>query len=436
MKSIVLEEVVTMIAKKRSGNRRWFVCIQLAFIIMVNYLDRGNLGVVLPQIQKEFALSNSQLGLVMSAFQWTYAFANVTMGFAVDFIGPRWLIMVAGLGWTICAASTGFAQGLLGLLTARALLGLMESPMFPAGIRIVSTWFPDRERAVAISFYEIATSTGNLLAPLLAAILAQLFGWRIMFSVIAALTIPLLVFWAFFYREPDADPKLSRREYDYIQAGISQLGKGQRPNITQWLLLLTHWRTWIMIAGGMSLAGTHSFLLWLPNYLQTVLHFSLIDAGKTLSIFGVFHIVGIIFGSFLSDRLVCLNVSVIRARTLVLSSGVFSGGIILASVVLTSSLPPFLVLISLGYFFLGTGVTSWWALVPVVAPSVELVASLGSLQNGGLFLGMALSPLLNGWLLDKGCGYSVLMAFPAAFGAMAAVLYGYILPKYVNKNKN
>nr|WP_269110950.1 MFS transporter [Acetobacter senegalensis] len=428
-----METSTPVTAKRRSGHRRWFVCSQLALIIMVNYLDRGNLGVVLPQIQKEFALSNSQLGLVMSAFQWTYAFANVAMGFAVDFIGPRWLILIAGMGWTICAASTGIAQGLLGLVAARALLGLMESPMFPAGIRIVTTWFPDRERAVAISFYEIATSTGNLLAPLLAAILAQLFGWRVMFLTIAALTIPLLGFWAFFYREPEADPKLSRREYDYIQSGISQSGMGRRPGITQWLFLLTQWRTWIMITGGMSLAGTQSFLLWLPNYLQLVQHFSLLEVGKTLSVFGLFHIAGIILGSFLSDRLVRRNVPVLRARTLVLSAGAFCGGIMLAFVALTSSLPPLLVLVSSGYFFLGIGVTSWWALVPVAAPRAELVASLGSLQNGGLFLGMALSPLLSGWLLDHGYGYGVLMVFSSAFGAMAAVLYGYVLPRYADK---
>jgi len=188
--------------------RRWTIGGLLGLLIVVNYLDRGNLSIALPAIRHDWSLTNLQVGIILSAFQWTYAFANVPMGWAVDRFGPRRVIIAAGLAWTISAAATGISTGLAGLVAIRAALGLAESPMFPAGIKVVDSWFPHREKAVGVALFEVAVQIGLAAAPILGALLVVRFGWRLMFVIIGALSLVPLLIWVRSYRQPEQDPGL------------------------------------------------------------------------------------------------------------------------------------------------------------------------------------------------------------------------------------
>ena len=45
----------------------------LSFALLINYVDRGSIGIAAPLIQKDFALSASEMGWVLAAFFWAYA---------------------------------------------------------------------------------------------------------------------------------------------------------------------------------------------------------------------------------------------------------------------------------------------------------------------------------------------------------------------------
>lgn len=406
--------------------RRWATGGLLGLVIVVNYLDRGNLSIALPVIRHDWSLSNLQVGIILSAFQWTYAFANVPMGWAVDRFGPRRVIIAAGLAWTLAAAATGLATGLAALVGLRAFLGLAESPMFPAGIKVVDSWFPHREKAVAVASFEVAVQIGLAVAPILAALLIVSLGWRLMFAAIGALSVLPLLIWFFAYREPENDPALNPEERLLIMSGRKQTVSAP-PSFAEWRGLFTQHQTWAMIAGGLSFAGMQSFYAWLPIYLHQTRHFSLVKAGSSVSLLGLAGIAGVITGALLSDLAIRRGWQVLAARRLLVVTGSLLGAAAIAATALLQGSGAMLAAIAVGSLAGGLAAASWWALVPAVAPNDRLVASLGSLQNGGAFLGAAVGPLLIGWLLDHGYDFHTILAVSAGFALLGAVIYGVVL---------
>src|SRR4051794_3297748 len=67
-----------MTAVVKSGTAKmsraeWTLLALLIASIFVNYIDRGNLSIAAPLIEKELALSPIQIGALLSSFFWTYA---------------------------------------------------------------------------------------------------------------------------------------------------------------------------------------------------------------------------------------------------------------------------------------------------------------------------------------------------------------------------
>jgi len=407
-------------------NRRWTTGGLLALLIVFNHLDRWNLSIAIPSIRRDLSLTNLQFGMILAAFQWSYAVSNVPMGLIVDRFGPRRVVAAAGLAWTFCAAVTGAMTSLLGLIAVRACLGVAESPIFPAGIKVVDAWFPNREKAAAVAMYEVAVQIGMTGAPLLGALLLVRLGWRLMFVSVALLSLVPLLIWFLRYRQPEDDVALKTDERALILAA-RDMTRSAPPSFAAWGSLFTHFQTWAMIAGGISYAGMMSFYLWLPIYLQQTRHFSIVRAGGSMALLGLIGIAGVTSGAFLSDFLIRLGCQVLAARRLLVTGGAMLGGLAIGCTAFFQGDTAMLVAIGAGSFASGLMSASWWALVPAIAPDARLVASLGSLQNGGAYLGAAIAPLVIGRLLDIGFNFHAVLAISAAFAALCATIYGIAL---------
>ena len=68
---------------------RWVV-IFLAFLaIAINYIDRANLAVAAPQIEKALGIGPAEMGFILSGFFWSYALMQMPFGWFVDRVGAR-----------------------------------------------------------------------------------------------------------------------------------------------------------------------------------------------------------------------------------------------------------------------------------------------------------------------------------------------------------
>ncbi len=160
------------------SNLRWWILALVFFGTTINYLDRLVLGILAPELQRQYQISDEQYGYIQSAFAMAYALGQVVSGRVLDKIGTRIGYAVALTAWSIFSMMHAVARGAWGFVVMRALLGLSESPAFPAAAKILAEWFPKRERALAFGFINAGTNMGAILAPAIVPWLASTYGWQ------------------------------------------------------------------------------------------------------------------------------------------------------------------------------------------------------------------------------------------------------------------
>jgi len=132
-------------------------------------LDRANVSIAMPKIVEEFHISHTLEGLALGAFFWTYALFQLPAGHLIDRFGARIMYTFAVVWWSVFTALTAVANSFGSLFGYRLGLGVGESAAYPANAKVVSMWFPRRERALATSIYDSGARFGSAAAlPLVA----------------------------------------------------------------------------------------------------------------------------------------------------------------------------------------------------------------------------------------------------------------------------
>src|SRR6185312_7833521 len=133
---------------------------------------------------------------------WTYAFCQIPGGWLVDRIGPRFFYPAILILWSLATALLGVVGGFVSLFVIRLLIGALEAPSYSINNMVVSSWFPDRERAGAIGFYTSGQFVGlAFLTPLLLMLQGE-HGWRAVFFTTGVGGLVWGLFWLAVYRTP------------------------------------------------------------------------------------------------------------------------------------------------------------------------------------------------------------------------------------------
>lgn len=97
--------------KKLSTNMR-YVILALVFInIVINYMDRTNVSIAMPELSKEIHLSTVQQELIFSAFGWIYAAMQIPGGILLDKFGSRIMYFISLFGWSLVTVFQAFIGG-------------------------------------------------------------------------------------------------------------------------------------------------------------------------------------------------------------------------------------------------------------------------------------------------------------------------------------
>jgi len=83
---------------------------------LLNYIDRYILAAVLPRMQSELSLTNSQGGLLATAFLITYFITSPVFGVLGDRLSRTRLMSVGVIAWSIATAATGMMRNFAQLL--------------------------------------------------------------------------------------------------------------------------------------------------------------------------------------------------------------------------------------------------------------------------------------------------------------------------------
>src|SRR5439155_24623105 len=122
-------------AASRASRYRWVVLGLVFFAITINYIDRMVIGILAPDLRRQYGIGDEAYGYITSAFALSYAFGQMVSGRWLDWIGTRLGYAVALAAWSGAAMLHGLSRGALSFGAARALLGVTESPAYPAAVK-------------------------------------------------------------------------------------------------------------------------------------------------------------------------------------------------------------------------------------------------------------------------------------------------------------
>jgi MFS family permease len=369
---------------------------------IINYLDRGVLAVANPLIRADMGLSLAQMGVLLSAFSWTYAIFQLPVGWLVDRIGARKLLGFGLIVWSLAQASGGIVSTFGWFILARVVLGIGEAPQFPSAARVVSDWFPLRSRGKPTGIFNSASPLGSALAPLLLSVLLTSFHWRWAFVITGAAGLVAALVWLAVYRDPNKS-RMSADEIAYLEQDQDRANTQAHPMMTldDWLGLFRHATTWGMLIGYFgSVYLNWVYLTWLPGYLSAERHMSLARTGLAASVPFFCGFLGSLAAGWFSDLVTSKTAQPVIARRNAVVFAMFGMVAFTIPAALVQSNTVALACISVVIFLANAASASSWALATAAAPPSR-IASLGSLQNFGGFLGGALAPILTGIIAEK-----------------------------------
>lgn len=416
--------------RTHATGKRHRLLAMLFVTVVITYLDRSNLSIAATAIAKDLQLDPAHMGLVFSAFGWSYALLQIPGGMLVDRTRPRLLLaLVIGL-WSLATILQGFAGTFAILLSLRVLLGALEAPAYPTLNRVVTTWFPDSERARAIATYTSGQYVGlAFLTPALV-LTQQHFGWQGVFFLTGALGVAWGLVWYALYREPSEASDVNEAELEAIRAGggLVELGDTRRARArytaADWRAVLGNRKLWGVYIGQIAVTSTlWFFLTWFPTYLVKYRHMDFLKAGFMAAVPFLAAFVGILSSGLLSDGMIGRGVSATVARKVPIVTGLLlSTAIVGANYVET----PSMVILFMAIAFFGSGFSSiTWVLVSSMAKK-ELLGLTGGMFNLMGNLSSICVPIVIG-LIVRNDDFKPALVFMSAVGLLGALSYLFLV---------
>jgi ACS family hexuronate transporter-like MFS transporter len=410
-------------AAHRPGYFRWVICGLLFFATTINYIDRQIIAILKKPLQEEFHWSETDFANIVFAFQLAYAIGYCVGGRLMDRLGVRLGYGLAVVVWSLAAMGHGLMRTVFGFQAARFVLGLSEGGNFPAAVKSVGEWFPQRERALATGIFNAGSNVGALITPLVVPWLTHHFGWPAAFWITGSLGFAWLAAWWLLYEAPQRHTRVRAAELALIQSDPPD----PAVNIS-WVQLLGHRQTWAFAVGMFCTSPIWwMYLYWAPDFFYKNYGFDLKNIGLPLVVIYLMTDVGSVAGGWLSSALLKRGWSVNAARkTALLVCALCVIPIFLASRVSNLWLAVFL--IGLAASAHQGFSANLYTLVSDTVPrkAVSSVVGLGGMA--GAVGGMLIAKFM-GYILDKTGSYLIPFAIPGFAYLTALAVIHVLLPR-------
>jgi ACS family glucarate transporter-like MFS transporter len=397
-------------------------------LAVVTYLDRICISAAAPFMMADLGLTMLQMSVVFSAFTLAYSLFEVPSGWRGDVVGARRVLTRIVLWWSGFTMLTGAAWSLRSLVVIRFLFGAGEAGAFPNIQRSFSRWFPARERGRANGVLFLGSRLGGALAPALALVMIQRWGWRASFVVFGAVGVVWALAWHAWYRDSPAEhPAVDAAERAWIaQDGAGVESRGERVDVP-WRRLLTSPNLYAIC--GMYFAfgyGLYFYFTWLPTYLIRVLGFSALAGGFFAGLPFVLAGAADVAGGWLTDRLSLARG--LRVGRCYLGCAAFGGCslLLLASTRLPSPVAK-AVLLALALACADLALSACWAVCLDTGARYAGVVTgfMNTFGNLGGFVG----PLVVGYAVQRWGSWALPFSITAAVYAVGAALWLAIDPR-------
>ncbi|WP_271103145.1 MFS transporter [Pseudomonas tohonis] len=301
----------------------WTIAFLLAFMMLINFLDKVVIGLVAVPMTEELGLSPTEFGLIGGALHWLFAASAVVGGFLANRRPTRTLLLGMGLFWALIQLPMLMASSLWMIVACRVLLGIGEGPASPVATHALYKWFPDDRRSLPVALLHSGSAMGLLVAGAMIPWVSLHYGWRTNFAVLAVIGLVWCGLWLLLGREGTLDslrrgqlatPDAHRLPYRRLLGDPSVLGNYLCHFAANWSLALT--------------------LTWVPSYLQVGLGMDPLRTGHMFVLFVVVTTPLSLFMAWVSQRLLRRGLPSRLARGAFVSLCLIAGGLFSASLML------------------------------------------------------------------------------------------------------
>lgn len=308
---------------KKIRGLRWYMVGLVTLGTVLGYLSRNTVAVAVPELHRTLDLTTQQYGYIVAVYSACYTVMQPVAGYVLDMLGTRLGYGLFAIIWALACMSTVFAGSWQGIAIARGAGGAAESAMIPAGLKATSEWFPAKERAKAVGWFNVGSSIGAMLAPPLVVMAIMLYSWRAAFLACGALSLIWAAVWLINYRKPAEHKLLSVDEHDYISAGQESDAGAKRK--TSVLGILSNRQFWgIAVPRFLAEPAWGTLNSWIPLFMHKAYGFDL----KSIALFAwmpmLFADVGSVLGGYMPGFFQRhFGVTLINSRRLVVTLGAF-----------------------------------------------------------------------------------------------------------------
>lgn len=396
---------------ERTNSRIVWLVVLIGLSILLNYIDRGAIGIAAPLMKSELGLSATGFGLAVSAFFWVYAPMNLAVGWLCDRYCV-YRVFAAGVAlWALATFLTGFVGGLVTLLALRLLLGLGEAIAFPGSSKIFAAEVPAAHRGIANAVVGAALAFGPAVGTLAGGAILGFAGWRPIFWVFGAVTLLWLIPWRT-VSKPFRSDGLSTPVIDSVP--LAQLLR--MPAL--WLMSAAHF---------MSNYGFYFLLAWLPLFLVDTRGYS-IPQMTTLATAGlVAQGLSALASGTVSDMLVARGTDEARLRRWTMAICQLVTGVAIAGVFFAQSSGAMLFWLVLAGMAMGPISVNLYAVAQMFGGPRATGGWVGVQNTMGNIAGIV-GPVATGLIVDTLGGYGWAFVFAAGIPALGFVWWLLVVP--------
>jgi MFS transporter, ACS family, glucarate transporter len=310
------------------------------------------------------------------------------------------------LGWKLMGNADSPFLVLLGL---RLVLGVAESPTFPAAAQGVERWIAPVKQGSANGIVMAALGAGSAIAPAMLSRVMIRWGWRVALHVSALPALAVAFVWMSLRH---ASRPSQRRAEALTSAGFGNIFRS---------------RNFVLLTLSYTLEGYvgYIFIFWFYLYLVDVRHFDLLRAGNLSILPGFLCLISIPLGGFISDRLVAGPMGPRWGRRTIPMIGLSFSALFLVLGAGTKNAEAAVVYLALATAFVLSVEGPFWATMMEVAGARSGTA--GGVMNTGSNIGGMISPALTP-ILAAYMGWKNALYVAAALSLVGAGLWLGISP--------
>jgi ACS family tartrate transporter-like MFS transporter len=413
----------------------WRLIPFMILMFCVNFLDRVNIGFAALQMNRELALTPADYGFAAGILFVVYAGAEIPSNLILDRVGARiWLARIM-ISWGLIAAANALVYDKHSLYVLRMLLGLAEAGFFPGIMLYLIRWFPDKERAGAITLFMIGNPVSVIFgAPLSTALLSLdsflgLAGWQWMFVLegLPAVALGVVALW-WLTETPKNAHWLDPAERQWLARQIEDEGKAkQNPKLAKWSDVFTNAPTWILAFSKFCvLLAFFGITLWMPQIVKAMGDLSNVQAGLISAIPYVFATVASIYVGKRSDR------TGERGKHIAIPSVAGAVGFLVAG----ATDNPYVGLLGLCIALSGLWVanTVFWTLPARILSGGSAAAGIALINSVGNLGGFA-GPYLAGWVRTSSTDFGAVLSIFGGFLALSALI-NFVVAEISGRDRN